>query len=328
MAYRLVYGDFWSDPKVMEEMEPQDRYFYLYLLTNPQTTTCGIYRITKKQMAFELGYSIEEVNDLMDKFENNYKLVRYVTDTRELAIKNWGKYNLNRGGKPVMDCLASELSKVKDKNLIQYVLRNISNEIIKQVYISFYAASTNSEEEDVRLVDNTYTSTNTSTKREKEIDANTEKEINIDLDKSTGTGKNANIVTAAEKGTSVNTEGVREEEAHKLSLSLIQEYEKLTGYIGALSLAAVKIAIIDHGLNNVKMAINRALERGKFSMSYVNGILKTWAREGYPEEGEYDGNRSTCKNNGSSKNEFSGFKPPEPRSLTEEERRVLEKELL
>ena len=51
MPFRLVYTEFWQDPKVMEEMTPEDKYFYLYLLTNPCTNMIGVYRIVKKQMA-------------------------------------------------------------------------------------------------------------------------------------------------------------------------------------------------------------------------------------------------------------------------------------
>ncbi|EKN69951.1 DnaD domain-containing protein [Neobacillus bataviensis LMG 21833] len=55
--YRMVRTDFWKNPVVSEEMTPEDKYFYLYLLTNPHTTQIGIYKIAKKQMAFNLGYS-------------------------------------------------------------------------------------------------------------------------------------------------------------------------------------------------------------------------------------------------------------------------------
>lgn len=61
-VYRQVHVSFWQDPKVIEEMTPEDKYFYLYLLTNPSTTQIGVYSITKKQMAFDMGYSID-VND-------------------------------------------------------------------------------------------------------------------------------------------------------------------------------------------------------------------------------------------------------------------------
>jgi hypothetical protein len=47
--YRMVRTDFWKNPIVSEEMTPEDKYFYLYLLTNPATTQIGIYKITKNK---------------------------------------------------------------------------------------------------------------------------------------------------------------------------------------------------------------------------------------------------------------------------------------
>jgi len=96
--YRMVRVDFWKNPIALEEMTPEDKYFYLYLLTNPNTTQIGIYRMTKKQMAFDLGYSIETVQSLMERFIEHHKLIRYNPITRELAIKNWGKDNLHTAG--------------------------------------------------------------------------------------------------------------------------------------------------------------------------------------------------------------------------------------
>ena len=94
--YRHVHVDFWKDPKVLEELTPEEKLFFLYLLTNQNTTQIGVYKITKKQIAFELGFSTEVINSLMDRFINNYKRIKYNNETREIAIKNWGKYNLNK----------------------------------------------------------------------------------------------------------------------------------------------------------------------------------------------------------------------------------------
>jgi DnaD/phage-associated family protein len=133
--YRHVHVDFWQDAKVVEEMTPEDRYFYIYLLTNPNTTQIGIYQITKKQMAFELGYSIETINKLLDRFEKVHEVIRYNPDTREIAIINWGKYNLVKGGKPILDCVRRELSEVKDKSMIAVVAQKIPNENIKSLFL-------------------------------------------------------------------------------------------------------------------------------------------------------------------------------------------------
>jgi hypothetical protein len=135
--YRMVRTDFWKNPMVSEEMTPEDKFFCLYLLTNPHTTQTGIYKITKKQMAFDLGYSIESVQALMERFIHHHQLIRYNPETRELAIKNWGKDNLHKGGKPVMDCIDSELKDVEDTSLIKYVADAIQKQEIRSLYESF-----------------------------------------------------------------------------------------------------------------------------------------------------------------------------------------------
>lgn len=140
MAFRIVYTEFWSDPKVMEDMTPEDKYFYLYLLTNPCTNMIGVYKIVKKQMAFDLGYSIETINSLMDRFINSHKLIRYNEETKEICIKNYGKYNLNKGGKPMIDCIKKDLGNVTDKTLLKEIVVNVKNNSIKQ-FIEQYLAT-------------------------------------------------------------------------------------------------------------------------------------------------------------------------------------------
>ena len=132
--YRHVHVEFWKDPKVLEELTPEDKLFFIYLLTNPNTTQIGVYKITKKQIAFELGFSIESVNALMDRFINNYGLIKYNNDTREICLKNWGKYNLNKLGKPMLDCVRSELKNVDDKSLLEFIKPSISNDEIVSLF--------------------------------------------------------------------------------------------------------------------------------------------------------------------------------------------------
>jgi hypothetical protein len=64
----MIQTGFWNDPKVMEEMTPEDTFFFMYLLTNPQVAQFGIYRIPKKQVAFETGFSVETVQLLFERF--------------------------------------------------------------------------------------------------------------------------------------------------------------------------------------------------------------------------------------------------------------------
>ncbi|NFO28814.1 DnaD domain protein [Clostridium botulinum] len=65
---------------------------------------------------------------------------------------------------------------------------------------------------------------------------------------------------------------------------LLKYYESITGVIGGLNLGSLKLAISSHGYDNVKIAINKALEFNKGNMNYINGILKNWRKEGYPSK--------------------------------------------
>ena len=92
---RIVSVDFWTDDKVMDMFSAEDKYFMLYLLTNPHTTQLGIYKFNCKLAGFELGLSIETVKVLLDRFENKYHLVRYSNTTQEIAIKNSDFQNIS-----------------------------------------------------------------------------------------------------------------------------------------------------------------------------------------------------------------------------------------
>jgi hypothetical protein len=133
----MVCTDFWNDSEGVM-MTLQDKYFYLYLLTNKKTNHIGIYQITKKQMAFDLGYSIETVDLLLERFSEHHKLIRYNSEWRELGIKNWGKHNLYKVSKPLLNCILSELKDVCDPSLIPYVSESIQQQEIRSLYETFF----------------------------------------------------------------------------------------------------------------------------------------------------------------------------------------------
>jgi hypothetical protein len=116
--FRKIHTSFWSDPFI-QDLDNDHRLFYLYLLTNERTKQCGIYEISKKQMAFELGYSIDRISKLLAYFIKVGKIL-YSETTKEVALKNWLKYNGSTSPK-VVSCIKSELCVVKDRVLIEYV---------------------------------------------------------------------------------------------------------------------------------------------------------------------------------------------------------------
>ncbi|CDH89523.1 DnaD domain protein [Clostridium botulinum] len=78
--------------------------------------------------------------------------------------------------------------------------------------------------------------------------------------------------------------------------------------IGDLNLSAIKLAISKHGFNHVKMAIDKALEVNKTDMTYINGILKNWKREGYPSDEE---DHKSNNNKSGSELKFDNFEARE-----------------
>ena len=122
---RIVDIGFWNDNKVIDFFSPEDRYFMLYLLTNPHTTQLGIYEYNKRIMAFELGYSLEAVTVLLDRFENKYGIIIQSKETNELAILNYLRYSIITGGKPVEDLLNKEIKRIKNKELIFQVAEHV-----------------------------------------------------------------------------------------------------------------------------------------------------------------------------------------------------------
>lgn len=131
---RIVSTEFWTDRKVVETFTPEDRFFMIYLLTNPHTTQLGIYQFVSKIAAFEIGYGQESITTLIDRFERIHDVVRFSNKTGEIAIKNYLKHSIVKGGTPVYDLLMKEAKAVKDKTLLAYVLdanTNNTNETVR-----------------------------------------------------------------------------------------------------------------------------------------------------------------------------------------------------
>ena len=80
--YRNVQLSFWTDNKVEDDFTPEDKYFYLYLLTNPQTNICGCYEVSYSQMTRQTGYNKDTINRLLDRFEKVHGMIKYCKETK------------------------------------------------------------------------------------------------------------------------------------------------------------------------------------------------------------------------------------------------------
>ena len=53
--FRKIHVTIWTD-SFFAELKDKEKLFYVYLITNDKTTQCGVYEITKRQIAFDLGW--------------------------------------------------------------------------------------------------------------------------------------------------------------------------------------------------------------------------------------------------------------------------------
>ena len=119
-VYRNISMDFWTDSKVVDDFTPEDRYFHIYVLTNPHTNLCGCYEVSLKQIANETGYNVDTVSRLLDRFQNVHKTLEYCKETKEILILNWFKYNWTAS--PKLDKpLLKDIESIKNVRFRDYV---------------------------------------------------------------------------------------------------------------------------------------------------------------------------------------------------------------
>lgn len=110
--YRKVDVSFWQDSFVMD-LTPEEKYFYLYLMTNTKTSQCGIYELPKRLMCFETGYNLETIDKLISRFVE-YKKILYDDETNEIFLLNWIRFNWSNSEK-VITRVIDELKALKNQ---------------------------------------------------------------------------------------------------------------------------------------------------------------------------------------------------------------------
>ena len=132
MAYRKIHDNFWTDPD-MEELTPEQKYFYIYLITNPNVNQLGLYEFSIRRAVFETGYNRETVESLLKFFENLGKIKRSKT-TKELVVIKFFHHNKSNSPK-VVKHINILLKEVKDTVLIQYIygMHTVSQEEEEEV---------------------------------------------------------------------------------------------------------------------------------------------------------------------------------------------------
>lgn len=167
---RSISLSFWTDSKVDDDFTPEDKYFYLYLLTNPHTNICGCYELGEKQCARETGYNQETVSRLLKRFEEVHDVIRYNPQAKEVLILNWYKYNWSTSEK-LEKCVRDTCQTLKTDAFKEYILALLdrSDDTVSIPYPYSMDTSTNTNT-NTKTISNAITKANTEADSKDEIE--------------------------------------------------------------------------------------------------------------------------------------------------------------
>ena len=241
-VYRHIHIDYWQDGFVLD-LTPEEKYFYIYLMTNSKTSQCGIYELPKRIIETETGYNRETVDKLLNRFVE-YKKIKYCKETGEIFLINWLKHNKISSPK-VKKCVYTELKKIKSIDMINLFL----NECNKYGY----------------------------TLDESEIKINMGMDrVSIPIPQVENNFEHGYGEKEKQKQKEEEKEKYKEKEVSHSVGRFKKLYEENIGLInGVVAEWLIEISqTIDYNL--FKKAIEIATDRGKCNKGYVSGIIKQW----------------------------------------------------
>ena len=168
-VFRKINISFWEDVKVVDDFTPEDKYFMLYLMTNPHTNQAGCYSITMRQMEFETGYNRDTIEKLIKRFTDILKVIDYSNETKEIFILNWSKYNWSNSPK-VIACIQKEAETIKN-SAFRYSINTLLKEYLYSSDTETQKEKEKEEEQEEEIKKEEEKNLKEETKEQKEIKA-------------------------------------------------------------------------------------------------------------------------------------------------------------
>ena len=273
-VYRHIHIDYWQDGFILD-LTPEEKYFYIYLMTNSKTSQSGIYELPKRIIETETGYNRETVEKLINRFED-YKKIVYCNETKEIFIKNWMKHNKANSPK-VKKCIEKELA-------------NIKSDLLKELFLNEcnkYGYSIDSIDKPIPKVDcnlnNHYGEKEKEKQKEKQKEKykNKNNRLNLSSQKEAFNNKvcnnescNNGVGNGYVCNKYIDDDVCNEHEGDLKKFKIL--YEENVGLINPI-VGEWLIEVcerVDYEL--FKRAIEIATDKGKCNKGYINGILKQW----------------------------------------------------
>ncbi|HGE70866.1 TPA: hypothetical protein ENX78_08535 [Candidatus Poribacteria bacterium] len=117
---RFISTSYWDDGWV-RKLSPNEKLFYLYLLTNTLTNIAGIYKILDDRIEFDCGFSKEEISRMWKKFSEAKKAIRY--DDEWVILPAWPSHQKWEDRPKIKKGIISILKKLPE-GVLEYAREN------------------------------------------------------------------------------------------------------------------------------------------------------------------------------------------------------------
>lgn len=285
--YRQLYMEFWSDNFILE-LTAEEKYFYLFLITNSKTTQCGIYELPKKIIDIETGYERETIDRLLKKFQE-YGKIKYSESTSEVMIINWTKYNKPNNCNAIK-CVNKEIKKVKNKEFLKSLYKQyLSLDLdIESLFKGVKSISFLNEIQIYGNIENTSNEQYKSCKKDKK-EGTTHGDTHLKLVKTRNERLKEEV--KSEKNNNDKSENHNNNEIIKMNKkevieinkkqgNIIKEFKKKIHVPTKIDLQKIDIWSKCFDEEMIILAINQAVTINFKSADYIQKILSSWKVKG------------------------------------------------
>ena len=112
-THRYISTTFWDDAWI-QGLDPEEKFIYLYLMTNPLTGISGVYKITDRRISFDTGHTEEKIKTTLDKFGTARKAIRM---GEYIVLPSWPKHQNWETMPKIKQGILNELNQLTDEQL-------------------------------------------------------------------------------------------------------------------------------------------------------------------------------------------------------------------
>lgn len=279
--------------KLIDSMPNRDsvHYFWIRLLIQAgKTNAAGKIFLsedisyTKEMLSIIFNRPIDQV-DISLKILSDLKMI-HIDENNIISISNWEKHQNIESMEKIREQTRKRVNKYREKEKAEK-----ANEEIKENDYALNDKCSSFTEESLKensqeICNVTVTEEN---KNKIEIKNKIKKETEIKSDIENKPEVKDCIENTTECESNINSDAFNFEKNNtkkdKANEFDVMDYiKKIHVKIKGGNLNSIKRVVNIHGGENVKMAIDKALEVNKPRMNYINGILDNWKAEGYPTD--------------------------------------------